>query len=65
MANKAFTAWDFIQYKLQQQRTGQLPTKRRFGEIMHDDSMTEDEKHEIAERVLMAGGYDVLEDDNQ
>ena len=65
MANKAFTAWDFIQYKLRQQRAGQLPTKRRFGEIMQDDSMAEDEKREIAERVLMAGGYDVLEDDNQ
>jgi hypothetical protein len=65
MANKTYSAWDFIQFKLRQQQADKLPTKKKFGELMHDEELEEDEKLAIAERVLEAGGYDVLQDDNQ
>lgn len=38
------------------------PTKTEFGEKMHDESVSEEEKQEILEAVEMAGGYDNLED---
>lgn len=65
MANKTYSVMDFIQFKLGQQRASALPTKLKFGELMHSDELDEEEKRELAERVLEAGGYDVLQDDNQ
>jgi len=65
MANKSYSAWDFIQYKLRMQRLGDMPTKKKFGILMHDETIEDEEKREIAQRVMEAGGYDVLEDDNQ
>ncbi len=60
---RTYSAWDFIQAKLREQKYGGLPTKEKFGELMHGD-LDDDEKREIAEKVLLAGGYDALEDDN-
>lgn len=65
MANKQYSAWDFIQYKLRLQRLANLPTKKKFGKMMHDLELDEEEKKELAIKVIEAGGYDVLEDDNQ
>ena len=58
---KSFTAWDYIQMQLNRQKQNELPTKMEFGRLMHGD-LEEDEKKKIAEKVLMAGGYDALED---
>lgn len=43
-------------------RSATAPTKSEFGERMHDQNVTEEEKQEILEAVEMAGGYDNLED---
>ena len=37
-------------------------TKSEFGQKMHDTTISEDEKLKILEEVVMAGGYDNLED---
>jgi len=37
-------------------------TKRKFGEIMHSDEYTEDQRQEALEKMELAGGYDNLED---
>ena len=38
------------------------PTKSEFGRLMHDDSVSEEEKERILKSVEAAGGYDNLED---
>lgn len=42
--------------------TSNLPTKQKFGEIMHDGTTSEEEKERILASVKEAGGYDNLED---
>lgn len=37
-------------------------TKRRFGEIMHGDEYTEEDRQRALEKMELAGGYDNLED---
>ena len=37
-------------------------TKSRFGEIMHSDEYTEEQKQETLEKMELAGGYDNLDD---
>ena len=37
-------------------------TKRKFGEIMHSDEYSEEQRQEALERMELAGGYDNLED---
>lgn len=37
-------------------------TKQRFGEIMHSDEYTEDQRQEALEKMELAGGYDNLDD---
>lgn len=37
-------------------------TKQEFGRMMHDPSLSDDEKRRIAQEVFMAGGYDGLND---
>lgn len=37
-------------------------TKSKFGEIMHSDEYTEEQRQEALERMELAGGYDNLED---
>lgn len=37
-------------------------TKRKFGEVMHSDEYTEEQRQEALERMELAGGYDNLED---
>lgn len=37
-------------------------TKRKFGEIMHSDEYTEEQRQEALECMELAGGYDNLED---
>ena len=39
-----------------------LPTKTEFGEKMHDDDVSEEEKERILKSVEEAGGYDNLDD---
>ena len=40
----------------------QTITKSEFGLKMHDPTISEDKKFKILEEVVMAGGYDNLED---
>lgn len=40
-----------------------LPTKSRFGEIMHDSETSEEEKERVLEQMKDAGGYENLPDD--
>lgn len=40
-----------------------LPTKVLFGEMMHDENLLDKERRRIAEKVMLAGGYDCLEGD--
>ena len=40
----------------------QTITKNEFGLKMHDPDISEEEKLKILEEVVMAGGYDNLED---
>ena len=37
-------------------------TKSRFGEIMHSDEYTEEQKQNSLEKMELAGGYDNLDD---
>lgn len=37
-------------------------SKALFGEFMHDDNNSEEEKQDFLARVAEAGGYDALED---
>ena len=37
-------------------------TKSRFGEIMHSDEYTEEQKQDALEKMELAGGYDNLDD---
>lgn len=53
---------DLINIRIRQQTVGKLPTKQSFGELMHDLKLSDEEKCAIAERVMMAGGYDALSD---
>lgn len=39
-----------------------LPTKEKFGELMHDDVLTDEQKWEIVRKVEEAGGYECLQD---
>jgi hypothetical protein len=40
-----------------------VPTKREFGERMHDPDLPEEEKQAVLETVADAGGYENLPDD--
>lgn len=40
-----------------------LPTKQEFGDKMHDENLSEEEKQDILEMVADAGGYDNLPED--
>lgn len=37
-------------------------TKKMFGKMMHDPHLSDDDKKRIANEVIMAGGYDGLND---
>lgn len=39
-----------------------LPTKAEFGQIMHDDEVSEETKQEILKKLEGAGGYENLQD---
>ena len=38
------------------------PTKKQFGELMHDDLLTNEEKWDIVRKVESVGGYACLLD---
>ena len=38
-------------------------TRQEFGEIMHDDSISDEEKFKVLEEVQDLGGYDNLPED--
>lgn len=41
----------------------ELPTKEQFGELMHDDTLTDEQKWEIVRKMEEAGGYECLQDE--
>ena len=49
---------DFLSKMADSQRL----TKSKFGEIMHSDEYTDDQRQEALEKMELAGGYDNLED---
>lgn len=40
-----------------------LPTRQEFGDKMHDENISEEEKQDILEIVMDAGGYENLPED--
>ena len=54
---------DILERKLKLLDNKKLPSKIEFGLKMHDDSLTDEQKKEIVEKVVMAGGYDGLPDE--
>lgn len=51
-----------LEFYLLQNRlaTMDVPTRKEFGQIMHDKSVSEEVKQEILKKVEMEGGYDNL-----
>ena len=37
-------------------------TKKMFGKMMHDPNLSDEEKRRVAHEIIMAGGYDGLND---
>lgn len=56
---KELSLYDFIQQQIKREH---LPTKQKFGEIMYDDSISDEEKLELIERIEAEGGYECLAD---
>lgn len=60
----ALSMADIIARKLKLlEMKNKLPSKLKFGELMHGDELTEEQKRDLAEKVIMAGGYDGLPED--